>query len=266
MKRLRGILIILLVIAASLILAKNVIAKMALAGGVKAITGLNAEIKSLDVGLFNTAIGINGLSVLNPPGFADKVMIEVPEIYVDYKMSSFLKGKVHFEEVRLNLQEFNVIKSPEGKLNLHAVKAIESGKEQAPQKPQTVSPPQFQIDVLELKVGKVVYKDYTQSPTLVKEFTININERYEHISHPATFAKLVISRALIKTSVDRLAHFDVKGLQESVTEALKQSAAGLTSTLTGNSEVVEKMGKDAVGGAKDAFEGATEKLKEFLGK
>ena len=266
MKRLKQMLAIAAIVLIGLFLGKNLIAKSALSGGVKLITGLDTQIGSLRVGLINTAVGIKGLRVLNPHGFPERVMVDVPEIFVDYDLGSFLKGEAHLQTMRVNLAELHVIKSAEGQLNLNSVKALESGKTEAGQKPQAGPAPKFLIDVLELKVGKVVYKDYTANPPMVKEFAVNIDERYEHITNPYTFGALVFSRALMKTTVAQLAHFDVRGLQATVTEGLKGSAARLTSTLTEGTDAAQRIGQDALGTASEAVKGTAGTLKKLLGE
>lgn len=254
------------VIVIGLVLGKDLIAGAVFSGGVKAITGLETQIKSLRVGLLKTSIGISGLRVLNPRGFQDRVLVEIPEIYVDYKLSALLKGKAHLQTVRLHLSELTVAKAPDGKLNLDSVKALESGKaKEEAKKPQPGRAPEFQIDVLELKIGKVIYKDYTASPPTMKEFAVNIDQRYEHITNPYVFAGLVASQALMKTTVAQLADFDVRGLQSNVTQALKVSASQVTSRLPNTTAAAEQFGKDAVGTAQDAVEQTAGTLKKLLG-
>jgi hypothetical protein len=236
------------------LIAKDVIASVAVTQGIKAITGLNARIASMQVGLRNTTVGIKGLQVLNPPGFTEAVMVDIPELYIDYELSSFLKGKAHLETLRLNLQELTVVRGADGRLNLRAIKAIESDKpKKATEPPQAGKATGFQIDVLELRIGTVVFKDYSQSPPLEREFRVNVEERYEHITDPYAFAGLVVSRALVKTTVGQLANFDVAGLQRAAVEALKRSANYLTGTLREGVESSGQLGTEAVNEAAGAF-------------
>jgi hypothetical protein len=275
MKPIRTIVGVLLIALVGVLLGKNLIAKAAVIGGAKAMTGLNVQVRDLDVGFPRTAVRIQGLRVMNPSGFPDPLMLEMPEIFVDYDLGAFVKGKAHLETVRLNLKELNVIRSADGKLNLDSIRAIQSG--QAPGKAQRSAPPgrapEFAIDVLELKVGKVVFKDYTKGPAAqVMVYDVRIDERYEHITNPYTFAGLVISRALFKTTVGRLTGFDVAGLQAGVANALKASAGQLGSVV-GSAEQVgrdafgtaEQVGRDATGAAKDAVDAATGTIKKIFG-
>ena len=130
MKQKKAVFLILFVLLVALPQAKNVIANMAVSGGVKAITGLTLNIRNLSVGVFRSAIGIKGLTLFNPSGFKDRVMVDMPELYVNYDLGAFRKGKVHLKEARLNLREFTVIKNEKGQLNLDSLKVVQAQKEQ----------------------------------------------------------------------------------------------------------------------------------------
>ncbi len=252
MRKLKATLGIVVFLIVGLFVTKNLIAKAVVIGGAKAITGLNVGVRSIHVGFPKTAVQVKGLRVMNPSGFPDSVMVEMPEIYVDYDLGSLLKGKPHLETIRLNLQELDVVKSADGKLNLNSIKALQAGKPAAAQTQPAASAPEFQIDVLELKVGKVVYRDYTGGGTpKIKEFAVNIDERYEHITNPYTFAGLVVTRALFKTTVGQLANFDVAGLQTNVANALKASAGALTETMTKGLGDAQAMSKQVLGNTTD---------------
>ncbi len=271
MKWLKTVFVVLVVAVCVLVLGRNLVAKAAVSGGIKMIAGLDARIGSMQGGLLKSAVGIKELQVLDPAGFQEPVMVDIPELYVDYDLGSFLRGKVHLETLRLHLKQFNVVKNGQGQLNLHAIKALETGKAQQPPAQKPGGPaPALQIDVLELNIGKVVFKDYTKSPVLVKEFNVNIDERYEHIANPYAFAGLVVSRALIKTTVGQLANFDVMGLQSTVTQALKEGAGKLTGTLTQGAEQAAGAATNVVGGAtgtaKEVVDQTSGRLKKLFGQ
>ena len=249
MKWLRRILIGLVIVVVGVVLGKNVIARAAVLGGVKMVTGLNAELSSLHVGIRNPVIAMKGFKVLNPSGYPDPVMLELPELYVVYDLSSFLKSRVHLRHLRLHLAEFVVVKRADGQLNLDRITALQQKPaETRPAGKQPAGPvPQLQIDVLELNIGKVVYKDYTRTPVLVQEFPVHIKERYEHINNPYTLAGLVVTKALMRTSVARLTNFDLAGLQAGVSDALKSSAALANRMATTGLDAAQEMGKSALG-------------------
>lgn len=234
---------------------KGLLAKLAVSGGVRLVTGLDASIGSLHVGVFNTSIGVRNLQVRNPAGFADQVMVDLPEIYADYDLGAALKGNIHLERVRLNLKELRVVKNADGRLNLRAIKGLESD---TPAPPPSSKAGAFVIDALDLKIGTVTYADYTASPPSVKTFTVNLDEHFEHITNPTVFAGLVVSRALMKTTVAQLANFDVSGVQSMVTQGLRDSAGLVAGTATHvATEAASQLQGGATGAAKEAADAAT---------
>lgn len=270
----------------ALFFGKNMIIKTSVTAGVRAMTGLKLSIGSMNVGVFKSLIGINELQLHNPPGFGDGLMIDLPEIYVDYDLGSFIAGKAHLEEVRLNLKEFMVVKNEAGELNLDSLKAIGATEEEEvvdEGKKEKTEMPDLQIDLLVLKIDRVIYKDYSKgTPPKVKEYNVNINERYENITNPKTFVSLIILKALKNTAIARLANFDIGKLQKGIAGTIKKTAemaleapvkaieigkdAGVKAKETAE-KTVEKAaeaGKDAGEKIKEAADKATDTIKKFL--
>jgi len=279
-----------LMVAAALLLGvaliKNIVAKAAVTGGVKAITGLGLDVDRLDVGLLRTAIGIRGMRLRNPSGFTDPVMINFPEIFVDYDLGAFLGGKVHLPEVRLNLKELTVVRNAQGELNLNALTAVQASKGAAKPTATSSKMPDIRVDRLRLAIGRVVFKDYRGGgEPKTQEFAVDIDEEYRNITNPYVLGGLVVSRALMKTSVARLTGFDIGPLQSMVSAQLSQATAlagEATKQLEGVANQTVKQlgqssgriketagqaadaGKEVVGAAADAVKKTTESLKKAL--
>ena len=161
--------------------------------------------------LQKTFIDVKGLTIFNPPGFGEKLMADIPEVYVDFDLPAFLKGKVHLERLSLNLNEFIVIKSADGGLNVNSISGISEPQitqikdaDYADKKRK----PEIKIDILELKVGRVLYRDYTQSPAGEFRYQVNIDERYENVTDVEKLVKLIVTRSLVNTAISRLAELD----------------------------------------------------------
>lgn len=259
----RKIIIIPAIVAAVLIalfLGKNVLIKTSVSAGVKAMTGLTLSIGSMNVGVFKSLIGINELRLHNPPGYQDELMVNIPEIYVDYDLGSFIGGKAHLEEIRLNLKEFLVVKNEAGELNLNALKVVKGKEEEKAgegQKGETKMP-ELQIDVLKLKISRVIYKDYSKgTPPKVKEFNVNVDEQYENITDPYAFGRLIVIKALSKTTIASLANFDVEKLKAEVAGAVKERVEETVK------ETTEKV-QEAADRALEAQRGIEEKARETV--
>jgi len=157
MGKLIKVILVFIVIISVLIAGKNFIVKSAIVKSVKMAVDLPLEIKKLDIGIFSSHIGITDLSLLNPSGFPKGVMFHVSEIFVDYYLGDMLKGKLHFEEMRLNFDQLVIIKNADGKMNLEALKPKAKDGSKKPAKEKTSikakkGMPKIQIDHLVLKV------------------------------------------------------------------------------------------------------------------
>jgi len=271
MKKTIIIISIIFALLVAIFFGRNLIVQTSVKAGVKAMTGLKLSIKSMNFGVLNSFISINGLQLFNPPGFVDELMVDLPEVYVDYELGAFIKRKVHLEEVRLNLKEFSVIKNEKGELNLDSLRVVEEKKEEKVEgeeekEEEKTKMPELQIDVLELKINKVVYKDYSKgTPPKTKEFDVNIDERYENITDPRAFMSLIIVKALKNTTIARLTNFNLGALQEDVAGKLKESTQKVMETadkaIETGKEDVEKKVKETT---KETIEKATDTMKKIL--
>ena len=267
----RKVIIIPLIVFAVLIvlfLGKNFIIKASVSTGVGAMTGLKLSIGSMNVGVFKSLIGIKELQLYNPSGFEDELMIDLPEIYVDYNLGAFIAGKAHLEEIRLNLKEFIVVKNEAGELNLDSLKVVKeeaAEEEKDDGKKEKTKMPELQIDVLELKIDKVTYKDYSKgTPPKVKEYNVNIDERYENITDPKSFVRLIVLKALKNTTIASLANFDIGKLQKGVTETVKKTAEMALETPGKAVEVGKDGGEKVKETAKETVEKAADAIKKIL--
>jgi len=260
----KRIVIIIIIILVSVVLARNAITKTIISSGIKAITGLKLSIRGVKVGIIKTSIDIKELKLYNPVGFADKLMIDIPQIYVDYDLGAFFKRRVHLEELKLNLKELVVVKNEEGQINLHSLKVVKT-KEKEPQKKKKTKASKFQIDVLELKVDKVIYKDYSKgSQPSIREFQVNIDERYENITNPKAFVRLIVVKALMKTTLASLANFNLTPLKDAAAITLKKSGRLAVDTAGKAVEVGKEVGKETTEALGEAVDKTADTIKKIL--
>lgn len=268
MKIIGKIAVILLVVLVALYIGRNIIIGGIVSGGVKAVTGLGLDIGKMNIGIFDTLIDLKNIRVINPPGFVDKVMADMPEFFIDYDLGSFLGGKVHLTSLKINLKEFIVEKNAKGELNLNSLKVVQakSPDKGAPKKES--KPPQIQIDSFDLKIGKVIYKDYSSgTPPQIREFNVNIDEHYANITNPYMLGSIIISKALMNTTISSLANFDIGPLKNEAKDALmKATEVGRDAAVKAATKATEAIGSQAGTAAQDAANKATEAIKGLFGK
>jgi uncharacterized protein involved in outer membrane biogenesis len=254
MKKIGIIIVVAVIICAALFGMRNIIAKVGIEKASEVVIGLKIGVGSLDMDIAKTTVDIKGFRLYNPKGFEDKIMVDMPEIYVDYDLPAVLKGRIHMYDMRLDLKECVVVKNKDGKLNLDSLKAVQDlAMEKKPGQVSKDAAPDFQIDLLELKIGKVVYKDYSKGGMPhVLQFNINLNEKFKNITDPDALVSLIVVKVIMNTTIGKLIKLDITGLQDTV-----------GNTLTSATRIVGGAGKTVTGAAG----GITDKLKlPFGGK
>ncbi|MDD5634202.1 MAG: hypothetical protein PHW46_02885 [Candidatus Omnitrophica bacterium] len=236
---------VVLVVLFAFSVMKDVFVKVAIEKGAEIVTGLKLNMRSLSIGIVRSRVDIKDLKIFNPLGYKDRVMLDMPGIYVDYDLPGVFKGKIHLYEAKIDLKQFVVVKNEDGQLNLNSLKTVQEGKEPKEVKAKEKGKaPEIRIDSLELKVGKVIYKDYSKGgEPSVQEFNINLDEKYTNIDNPNALVSLIVFKALANTTIAKLANFDMKLLKGNIGDTLA-SAQQMTAGLTGK--------------AQEAFAGATQ--------
>jgi len=242
MKGISRIFFIIVIVIVVFIVGKNIFVKFAVEKGVRVATGLPLEIKKMDIGLLSTHFGIKDLTLYNPSGFPKEPMFHAPEIYVDYKLGSFASGNIHLEDIRLDFDEFVIVKNKDGQLNLNAL--MPEKKEDEPKKVDDLAKKkdkkkglEYQIDHMSVKIGKVVFKDYSKGgEPSIKEKEINFSEEFTNINNSnITMTVLtIIPKVLIKSDLTSLVNFNIDILSDTVgipmqtVDTLKDAASTLT--------------------------------------
>ena len=229
------ILIILFVVIVVLSFTKDAIIKFSVEQAVHAAIGVRVTIGSLRVGfLSKQVVDIKDFKVLNPPGYADRVMVEIPQIYVEYDFKTVFSNKLFIHDLQLYLKEFQVVKNEKGVSNVEGIKLPESKEKK-----------DIAIGNLHLKIAKVGFKDYSQNPPLVKEYDVNLDEQFQNIENLNALVRVVLVRAMTTSAVKNFVNFDTAELQHSV--------EGIVS-------------KGVVSGVNNAIQKATDSLKSLFGK
>ena len=215
--------IFILVIALSFF--KDIIVKVSVENGVELVTGLKLSIRSFHVGIIRSIVSIKGLKLYNPKGFRDKVMIDIPEIYLHYDLPAIISGRLHLHQVHIYLKEFVVVKNENGELNLDFLKVVKAEKVGALPEERGRPAPKIQIDELRLKIVKAIYKDYSMRglEPVVKEFYIDIDEKYSNINNPYALVSIIVVRVLANTAIANLTNFDLNGLTGTVSDTLSSA-------------------------------------------
>jgi hypothetical protein len=239
---------------------------MGMEKGTKMVTGLDLAVDEVHVGLLKTLIDIKGLKLYNPPEYKDRVMVDMPEIYVNYDLPAIIGGTVHLREVRLVLDNFTVVKNADGELNLNSLRVVQEETGEKKEPPAEKGPaPEFSIDKLYLKIDTVVYKDYSAggSPS-VKTYSVGIDREFSDIDDVNKLASLIIVQALTKTAISNLTDFDVKALEGTLGKTLQTAQEVAGKAVQQASDTLSKT-EDLTGGVVKGTTDTIKKTTESLG-
>lgn len=212
---------------------KDNIARLAVEKAVTATTGLRLSMNSFSFGILKTDLTIQDLRLFNPQGYKEPEMLYMPRVFVDYNFADLIKKIIHIENMELDLKELLVIKDKNGIYNLSSLKPVqakETGAQPSAVKEKEKAP-ELKIDNLALKIGKVIYKDYSKNAEepAIQEFTLNFSGKYTNIADLRSLVKLIVGKALLGSTLGNIANLDfeeVKATAESVASGTKDTVGG----------------------------------------
>jgi hypothetical protein len=83
--------------------------------------GLKADIGSVQVGLKSTTLTLKNLRVHNSSEFGGGIMLDLPEVHLEYDSTAIGQGRLKFKTLRLNLAEVAVVENKEGRTNFQVL-------------------------------------------------------------------------------------------------------------------------------------------------
>jgi hypothetical protein len=149
------LLILGIVLMVALILLKDQILKNIAETQIRRATGMEVKIGSMSTKLTRPILSAENVVLYNRAEFGGGPFLDIPEIHLEYSGEAKGRGDLRFKLVRLNLREFNIVESKDGRTNITDITA-------ALQKVHTIQTNNADyrfngIDTLNLTVGKVRY-------------------------------------------------------------------------------------------------------------
>jgi len=230
-KLLVRILVVVVILVAILFLARNFIARESVEIGAKKMTGFPLTIGSLTLSPLGSKVDAHDLKLMNPSEFPDKTFVDMPQLYIDYRLGSILSGAPHVNDMIINIKQLTVVKNSQGETNARKLKdVVSSGKSKSSSK--------YHVDTLHVHVGTVSIKDYSRPKMTEHDTPLNIDATYKNISDSTDITRLVL---LTVMSQVRLPDIGIN------TEELKKNLGDVTNqagkTLKGAAEDIDKSSK-----------------------
>jgi uncharacterized protein involved in outer membrane biogenesis len=270
MKLLMKLVMLVVVALVVLVLARNVVIKAAMVTGARVAAGMPLSMQKFDLDILNTSVDIEGLALGNPAGFHDTVLVDIPKIFFGYERASIFSGKIHVKNIEFDMKQFTVVKNEKGELNLDRLRALQGTQKPSAQKPQQepkapAKPIPVQIDRMRLKIGKVVFVDYSSGSPSTKEFLINLDQSYQNITDLNSVVRLIVLKAMMTSGISNLVNFDIGGLQGTLSGAFNTSAKLAAQAAAKSLDTLKTAAQDPnqiAGKAEDALKDTTGAVKD----
>lgn len=195
-----------------LAILKDAIIKSIVSVAATQVTGAKTEIRGLSFGVFSHTVRIKGFKMYNPEGFSKNILIDLPKVAVNYDLLSLLKGKLHLVRLDIELYELAVEKNKDGKLNVDSLK-VSQQEQRETEKKKPSKPLKLQIDLLRLKINRIVYNDYgVGEKPAVKIYDINIEKSYKDITSAEQLVVLILTEPMKSAGIKGAAIYGISAL------------------------------------------------------
>jgi hypothetical protein len=185
------LLLLITVLVIGILLLKDNIARSYAEQRIRAETGFDAKVGSLQLGLLEPRVTIENLVLYNPPEFGGSPALNAPDIQFDYVPGKLALQKVHLRFLRLTITELNIVES-NGRTNiLDLLRRISPGL--GSDSKGTDGRSGFAgIDLLNLSIGKVRYTDLGR-PKRNQEINLNLeNYIVRNVKSEEDFANILL--------------------------------------------------------------------------
>jgi len=178
-----------------LLLSYNSILRVIIEHNIRAQTGMDAEIGSVNFALTAPTIHIQNFKLYNSRDFGGTPFLDIPEIYVEYDRAAFMRQEIHVTLMRFNLGELDIVKNQAGQTNIFALGLSAPAKKSGGGQPAINFKKQTGydftgIDVLNVSIGKLKYIDL-KNPQDNREQTVGIeNCVMKNVKSPGDLAGL----------------------------------------------------------------------------
>ena len=146
-----------LVVLTGVALCRQIIAQKAVETAIRQTTGFPIRIESLHIDPWHSRFAAGGIQLFNPPEFTERLFADVPHVYVDYEFGSLFCARAQITRADLHIREVVIVKNTNGHSNIEQLRGLGMYEAEG----RSVARP-FQIDTLNLQIGRVVTKEYNK--------------------------------------------------------------------------------------------------------
>jgi hypothetical protein len=228
-KLLGGVVVALIALVAIVFFARNLIARASVEYGAKKITGFPLTIGSVDLEVFSSKVDVHDLKLMNPPEFTEPMFVDMPELYVDYRLRSMISGAPHITDMLINIKQLVIVKNKTDS-NVQKLKGVVSGGGGS-----GGSSTKYAVDKLRIHIGTVTIKDFSRAKPYEHSTPLNIDATYKNITDSTDITRLVLLTVIGQVHLPDIGvnMNDLKKNLGNVTNQAGQALQGATDAIGG---------------------------------
>jgi len=196
----------LLLVCVAVLIFKDALLRKFAEQSVEHETGLKASIGGFHLDLGSASVRVTDFRLHNPPGFGDRLLLHMPEMFLQVDPTASTNGTLRLREARLHLSEFNVVKNAQGQTNIVGLQEKLSHKSRKPRQKDDKDLEFTGIGELHLNLGTVRYEDMAR-PAHNQVFDIGVtNEVVTTINNEKdleTWAVAFLTRIIIQQALQK---------------------------------------------------------------
>lgn len=186
-------------------LARNLFVRVGVEAAVERLTGFPLVIGSVNLTPFANQLDVRDLRLLNPEPSPERLFLDLPRLYVEYDPVSFFSRTSHLRELRLDVRQLIVVKTAKGVSNLSRLRgavapapapASPPARTNLPPPAPTPAGPHYRVDVLHVRIGQVIIKDFTGPRPTEKTHNLNFSATYRDLTESGAINRVVLFAAL----------------------------------------------------------------------
>ncbi len=233
LKLILRLLAVLLVLAIVAFLSWDWIVKKVAEKRIQSVTGMETHIGKFFIGVTTPVIRIKDFKLYNPAEFGGAPLADLPEVHLEYDKAALREGKVHLKLLRVNLAEWNLVRSLDGRTNVNVLRerlqaqfaAAAKAAAEAGKNGKNVPLLQFdRIEMLNLTLGRMRYLDLAH-PEATREVDLGIrNQAFPNVKSQEDLYGLAVV-LLLKCGPELMEQFSgqMQGLAADGADKLKQA-------------------------------------------
>lgn len=260
MKTLFRLLIVVALVLAALVLARNTLLKTAAQKAIEKATGFGLTIDHISVGLVRPVFKLQGLELQNPEDFPEQQAFLIKELLVRYDLPSFFSQEVHLPEVVLDIPKAVMVKKEDGESNIDRLRASsakkeitepagDQPKEEPASKAEEKPAKKIRIDRLHLVIGSVEVHEYVKGSEKpkVKTYDINVDREFTNVTDLQQVGLAISGEILTRLAPKLIEEFNKaaeSGEFDKAGKQLEKAAKDLKKSFEGLIKSMEKSGAE----------------------